>query len=248
MGWYVSKEELTELGTAVIKDYEGGVTARVPYVNIDKFIAEYLGLKLIYLPFAEEDRSKMGFLADGYTPLKVWQDGRPVSRVFDRDTVVLDSYLLNKGQEGPRAFTAAHEAGHYILEKHGVQRARFHREFDSERMYDGSELSEMFSVEESQADRLAAVLLMPEYKVRAVLKEINGGIKPKTYGDTVTPQETKHIIGRMAKAMRVSYSAMYIRFRELDLFDRRPLEEYLGFLHPAPDGNIAEDGHCGLPF
>ena len=40
-------------------------------------------------------------------------------------------------------------------------------------------------------------------------------------------QEQKIIVQRMADAMGVNYSPLITRLKELDLFDKRPIEEYL---------------------
>lgn len=47
------------------------------------------------------------------------------------------------------------------------------------------------------------------------------------YDDYVMSQEQKIIVQRMADAMGVNYSPLITRLKELDLFDKRPIEEYL---------------------
>ena len=47
------------------------------------------------------------------------------------------------------------------------------------------------------------------------------------YDEYVMLQEQKIIVQRIADAMGVNYSLLITRLKELDLFDRRPIEEYL---------------------
>ena len=49
----------------------------------------------------------------------------------------------------------------------------------------------------------------------------------KDFDDYVMSQEQKIIVQRMADAMGVNYSPLITRLKELDLFDKRPIEEYL---------------------
>ena len=68
-----------------------------------------------YASFAEDDAGRIGFLADGATPLLVHQDGKIIPFVFPKDTIVLDKFLLAEKEQGRRRFTMAHEASHHIL-------------------------------------------------------------------------------------------------------------------------------------
>ena len=84
-------------------------------IDIEHFITEFLMLRIEYASFAEDDAGRIGFLADGATPLLIHQDGKIIPFVFPKDTIVLDKFLLAEKEQGRRRFTMAHEASHHIF-------------------------------------------------------------------------------------------------------------------------------------
>ena len=62
-------------------------------IDIGHFITEFLMLQIEYTSFAEDDAGRIGFLADGATPLLIHQDGKIIPFVFPKDTIVLDKFL-----------------------------------------------------------------------------------------------------------------------------------------------------------
>ncbi len=129
-------------------------------------LANYLGMTVVFETFAEEDRDKVGFLADGRTPLKVRRKGSIVSFCFPLGTIVLDSFLRQDKKSGRRRFTIAHEIAHSVIEKHNPV-PQFHRIYDSEHGYTFQELKAQLTMTENQADQLVAVIrshyLIPFY-------------------------------------------------------------------------------------
>lgn len=89
------------------------------------------------------------------------------------------------------------------------------------------ELKAHLTIAENQADRLAAVILMPPFTVDQALKDFNKGRRIKVYGQNVYAAKERRIISRMAAQVGVSFSAMQIRLRELDLLEYHPLDEYV---------------------
>ncbi|MBQ2528313.1 MAG: hypothetical protein II544_06135, partial [Spirochaetales bacterium] len=88
----------------------------------------------------------------------------------------------------------------------------------------------MLSINECFTNRAAACLLMPEFLVKRVLKRHNNSKKVVLYYEesgSVLSQDQKLLIMRMADTMGASYTAFSNRLRELDLFEQKPLEEYL---------------------
>ena len=65
-----SYEELDELGEGLIRQYLGKEAERTCCVDIEGFVTDFLKLPLLYRSFAEEDSDKIGFIADGVTPLR----------------------------------------------------------------------------------------------------------------------------------------------------------------------------------
>lgn len=81
-------------------------------------LANSLGLTVRYEQFAEDDYDKIGFLADGQTPLKIRKSGRTVSFLFPLGTIVVDSSLRKETESGKCRFMIAHEVSHYIIGRH----------------------------------------------------------------------------------------------------------------------------------
>ncbi len=89
---YISNAELEELGEGIILGYTGGKAAKLERVDIEGLITDYLGLLIEYEQFAEDDVSKIGFLANGTTPLQICRGGKKMAKVFGKGTIVLDRY------------------------------------------------------------------------------------------------------------------------------------------------------------
>ena len=146
-----SYEELDELGEGLIRQYLGKEAERTCCVDIEGFVTDFLKLPLLYRSFAEEDSDKIGFIADGVTPLRVYEGGTVVRRVYPRGTIVIERCLRQEHESGRRRFTISHECAHYIMDR-AVPSAAFHREFDGERAYTQEDFKNLFSFRETQGD------------------------------------------------------------------------------------------------
>ena len=154
MSIYMSRAELEEISEGLITAYANKFSNRViQSIDIEHFITEFLMLRIEYASFAEDDAGRIGFLADGTTPLLIHQDGKIIPFVFPKDTIVLDKFLLAEKEQGRRRFTMAHEASHHILSKMYAMpsEGRFHAEYDSERSYSKEKLEQVRS--EKAAER-----------------------------------------------------------------------------------------------
>lgn len=234
---YVSYKELDELGEGLVHDYlKQKNQENAMFVDIESFIITYLGIPIKYETFCEKDTSKLGFLSDGVTSLMVARNGKPTPVVFAKDTIVLDEYLLLKSEFGKRRFTLAHEAAHKLLEKHNpMQTVAFHREFNSNGNYDAKTLMEMFSMNEVQADRLAAAILMPGFIVKRVVEKYTKNKAIKIYGDTVIAPQDKITLRKIADCLGVSFSALLIRLKNFELIEQHSLQEYIHSLKEGAD-------------
>lgn len=159
-----SYEELDELGEGLIRQYLGKEAERTCCVDIEGFVTDFLKLPLLYRSFAEEDSDKIGFIADGVTPLRVYENGAVVRRVYPGGTIVIERCLRQEHESGRRRFTISHECAHYIMDR-AVPSAAFHREFDIERIYSQEDFKNLFSFHETLIDRMGAALLMPRFMV-----------------------------------------------------------------------------------
>ena len=226
-------EELEMLAGLMVREYlQRTKRWKVQCFDLEAFITDYLGVTITYETFAEDDPGKIGFMANGTDYLMVSRNGHKESVLFPADTIVIEKFLLNDDQSARRRFTLAHEAAHVILGRHipGQTAAAFHSEFDSDQEYGQNELKRIFSLEESQADRLGAALLMPQYHVDKALKKYNEGQPVTGYEGYIFSQETKIRIQKMADCLGASYKAFLNRLRDLGLVEIRPIGEYMAAL------------------
>ena len=81
-------------------------------------------------------------------------------------------------------------------------------------------------IEESQADKLAAAILMPDFIVRQALQKEGVRSKIRVYGDYVVSKEDRIRLNSITDRIGVSYTALMIRLGQFDLLDYRPVCEY----------------------
>ena len=225
----VSFQELDVLGEGLVRDYAKKTHRwNGMCLDIEGFITDYLGLSIAYEDIAEEDKSKIGFLSDGKSPLLVTRDKVETFVTFPKWTIVIERFLTRDSESAKKRFTLAHEAAHAILAKHIPLQAGgcFQNEFDKTIPYSKEDIRRMFSLNEACANRLGAAILMPEYRMDRALKKYNDGNRVLCYGG-VFPQKEKLLIRKMANALGVSTSAMSNRLRELKLLDNQPLDQYI---------------------
>ena len=222
---YLTVNEIEELAESLIRKFYGRRQQMPPAVDIDDFVSKFLKLPIVYHSFAEADSGKIGFISDGTTPLWIYQN-RARQVVFPRGTIVLEKTLLQPREKNRRRFTLAHEAGHYLVDR-AIGTASFHREYDAERTYSPSELRELFSFRESQIDRLAAAVLMPKFMVRQILNRATSGRPISIYGDSLISLEDKLLVQKLADTMGVSYTAFFIRLKQLGLYNSLSADEFI---------------------
>ena len=226
----VTAEELETLGNLMVREYlKKSRKYKAQCFDIEAFITDYLKVRIEFESFAEEDAGKTGFMANGHDCLMVVRNGKKERVVFPENTIVIEKFFLRDDMSAKRRFTQAHEAAHVILARHipGQTAAAFHSEFDSGQEYQPDDLKRIFSLEETQADRLGAVLLMPLYHVEKALKKYNDGNRIIRYEGGIFSQESKFRMQKMADALGASYSALVVRLSGLGLFEERPIQEYI---------------------
>ncbi len=229
---FTSNDEIENLCEAMIKDFfKSKHYTNVTCVDIEAFVREYLGVPIVYETFAEPDPGRIGFLSDGKRPLLVRRGGKTEQVLFPARTAVIESYLQNPKESARKRFTIAHEGAHDFMDRHiplqASPAAAFHSEFDPEMTYTPDMLKTMLNVNECFTNRAAACFLMPGFLVARVLKRHNDSRKVILYDNGILSQDQKILVQKMADTLGVSYRAFFNRLSELDLFDRRPVEEYL---------------------
>ena len=220
--------EIDEICEGLIKRYEGKAYGKRP-IDIVSFAHDYFKLRIMYTSIAEDDPNKLSFLGDGVTAIKVYYQGKIQSVLIPEKTILLDKVLKYPHERSRRYFCIAHEVFHYIesiLTNSPVVSA-YHREFDSSREYPMEELSEMMSFRECQADRGAAALLMPSALVKNTCLQFTNGKNICIYGENVFTTKDKEILQDMATYLGVSYTALTIRMKQLKLFEKHKLDEYI---------------------
>ena len=229
MKCFISTQEIEALGEGLSRDYIEKTKRRNSMCfDIEGFITDYLGLSICYESFAEDDSSKIGFLANGITPLLVFRNNVPMPVVFPKNTIVIEKCLLKDKESSRRRFTLAHEAAHAILEKHAnAQMSCFHSSFDKDADYSKEDLQRIFSLNEVFANRLGASILMSQCLIAKALEKYNDGRRIRIYNGGVLAQKEKITIQKMADCLGVSFPALFIRLRELNLFEHRPIDEYV---------------------
>lgn len=219
-------EEIDELGDGLIRQYLSADADNCFCVDIEGFVTDFLSLPILYRTIAEKDSDKIGFISDGLTPILVFENKVVVSKIYPKGTIVIEKCLRRESESGKRRFTIAHEGGHLVVER-TLPRARFHREFDNKRRYTASDYKDLFNFKETLIDRMGAALLMPRFMVYNVVKTYNAENGIPIFGDSVLRAEDKLLIHDMANTMGASYTAFYIRLRELGLLRRHDLSEFI---------------------
>ena len=222
---YISNREIEEIAEGLVKTVFGKIPQTM--VDIDA-VARFLGLNVIYVPIAEADTDKIGFLSDGRTPLTVLENGERRRVIYPQNTIVLDRFLLRKDEEYRRRFTLAHEIGHVLLNRADPMHAAacYNRVYDTEREYNISELKERLSLGEVQANAMGANILMTRgLLTNAVRRHFRRRTIP-VYGDEVFLPEMKPSLQKMSEEIGVSHTAMIIQLKKYDLLERRDITEY----------------------
>lgn len=227
MNNYLSFKELDEIGECIILSYLGVKATDAKYIDIEN-LAKCLGLKIVNVAFAETDMSKAGFLADGISPLHIKKNGKIIKKIYPEKTLVIDSYFQNIEESNRRRFLIAHEIAHYIINRiSNKQISAYNTEFDLEKEYSIDELKNILKINESQADHLAAAILMPKYLVVKTMNELFNGKNLIIYGNQIVDLKSKPLIKQLSNSMGVSYKACFIRLKDLNLFEKRDMSEYL---------------------
>ena len=230
MNTFYTRAEIDEIGTGLIQVYKNKFPNKVvSYIDIEHFITVFLGLKIEFASFAEEDYGKIGFTSDGETELMINQNGKVLPFSFPKNTIVIEKFLLSDKEYGRRRFTMAHEAAHYILSKLQAEptKACFHSEYDNERAYTKEELRQMFNSNEWQADAMAASILMPRFLVEGALGKYTRADSIKVYGESTITARDKGAIQQMAKFLGVSVSALRIRLEHLNMIEKLDMTEFI---------------------
>lgn len=222
-----NSREIDELCETIIRQYEGEEYIEKP-VDIAGLAVDHFKLKVLYVRFAAGKKEKLGCISNGTTMYKLIHNGEIRPYCFPKNTILLDISLKSEQNRSRRRFTLAHEVYHYIDNViNGNQSYGYHSKLTEGNEYSIEELSETMSIGEWAADRGAAALLMPKNLVYTTARAIIGDYCIPIFGSNIVLDNDKQKIAQMAKYLGVSYTAMFIRLKELRLFYYRSAKEYL---------------------
>ena len=243
---YVSNKEIAQIAEGVVTACCGKSPPK--QIDIDA-VANFLGLPVVYEQIVEEDKDKIGFTSNGVKLITVYRNGKKERVLFPKDVIVLEKLLLKYPrvsrpaaqviQANRRRFTLAHEIGHVLIGRAtpGCNEACYNRVYDSEQEYSISEFRDRLSLEECQANAMAAMILMPYTVLSAAIYRFLRIKKIPIYGDCVFLPKMKPALQSMSEELGVSYSTMLIQLKKYDLLEYRNMQEY--FLKTMPSGGDA---------
>ena len=195
-------------------------------IDIEDFVVSYLGCTLVFECIAEESDC-MGFTSDGVQPLCVCRNGRKEEVVFPKDTIVIDKYLTSPGQVNKKRFTIGHEAGHIISNRMDRKEEAAFNHVGGIALQNTDQLHKRFSYQETEANNIAASLLMPEYLVSLLMNKLNKDEKIVKYQDDFLDCCDRFKVSQMASYFEVSFQAMFIRLKDLGWLIDGEIETYV---------------------
>lgn len=225
---YISQAEIEELCEALVGQCYGEDVSLIQCIDIEKVITEVLGCRIEFVAFAEDDPDKIGFAGDGQTALIVFKDEIVQSVIYPRNTIVVDRYLLQSGEENRRRFVLGHEAGHIVVSQlDPTSVACFHREYDQERKYTIPDLQARYGIREWQANTFASALLMPRFLMKKMLLHYHNGEPIPVYGEAVFHPREKLLLHEISECLKVSFTALVIRLKNLGMLNHFGISEYI---------------------
>jgi len=226
---YLSRKNIEGIGEAVLLDYAMKYPGDLRYpLHIRWFALMGLGLGVKHRKLSDSGN------ICGLTVYAGTEVTLPV-RVGDniicetKDTIYVDESLLCSECSSYLRFTIAHECAHQIL-RQMVERKTgrsFRSAFEPGKRYTCVEIKTAEYWWEWQANTLAAILLMPKYKLAPHLIGTGGRSHIFTaFGSRFNDVDYKRIKG-LADMFGVSFSAMKIRLETLEYIVDRPESEYV---------------------
>lgn len=222
-----TRKEIDELCETIVKQYAGASYIEKP-VDIAGLTKDFFKLKIYFVTFAERDKERLGCISNGTTLIKLISNDKIGNYCFPKDTILLDSSLRSDKDRPRRRFTLAHELYHYIDSViNGNSSAYGYKSgLKGEVTYNKDDFSETLSIDEWAADRGAAALLMPKGLIHTTVKTMYGEELIPIYGSNMLLGKDKQKIVEMAEYLGVSYTALFIRLKELRLFKFNKADEY----------------------
>lgn len=191
---------------------------------------EDLAAKLYGIQFDYRKLSKSGMILGmtsfSHAGVLVWDaDNNPEYYFLSEKDILIDSALLEKGQEGRCNFTKMHELAHQIFGRlyPNDYAVRYRKEpliyYRSEEIRKGK----VTNWEEWQANVLASFLLLPEELVEICLQSFGLAPRIRYMSKSTTPKEYEKFC-KMAEHLGVSKQALAIRLKQLGHIENDTLQ------------------------
>jgi len=224
----ISGEELDKIGERMVVDFSPKTAFTPGEIDIDRFVTGYLGMKqdFCYLSHCGIYLGMTVFRDSNCIPVYYPEQNKADYISAKAGTVILDTSLLEDGQEHRYRFTMGHESSHKILHT-----AYFLNDVDSGNPYakdveafvrcrtDHYQFNILSPAirwtdakrVEWQANRLASAILMPKSMVRMLMASM------PNRGETDWSQM---IYRRVSEVFNVSLEAAFYRLKELSILDK----------------------------
>ena len=229
-GMYSLKDgDFDEIAEMIHSEYLPEVLKRPVPVNIDYLIKERFYLEIIKAHIT---------IGGNILGMMVFEDAeivyydmlyRPVKETINGSTMIIDLSLSDKQNYARERFTKAHELGHWVCHRsvHSYDKRPY--EFrkspviacrdESVERYKYREDGRVLELEEWQADRFAASILMPKKSFIAVSERaiLNCGIRGGILVKGKHIEESRKAIAAVSSFFMVSKKATQIRMSQLGL-------------------------------
>jgi len=228
MALYLSRKDIEAIGEVELMDYDTKYPGDLRYpLHMILFATNQLGLDVKHRKLSDSGNI-LGLTVCANTEVEL-----PVSVVDNivcepKDAIFIESRLQCSKYQKYWRFTIAHECAHKILDR--IQERKtgysYRKVFEPIGWYTFEEAKTDEGWWEWQANALAAVLLMPKFKLLPYLKDYRDKLhKFTTFGGRLGDVDCKKM-KTLADKFDVSFSAMKIRLDELGLVSHKPKPEY----------------------
>ena len=226
------RETIEWLAEMILFDYYKTMNFPFQEVNIQDLAVNHMKLSVRYDKLYHEKNKYIGAIGYQKAIIDVNPDNPNDALYIDRNTVILDHSLSTNSQRPRRNFTLAHECGHQAIFMY--EQLMVERSVDIESLNRDVAMRKLYSKEdwcEWQANVFAAALLMPRQLIEKYMILTGQRERYVAYDCNTFLNSEKNKIRNMATFFEVSFQAMVIRLKQLDLIEHHSYEEYIEKYH-----------------
>lgn len=216
----LSYEFIDMLAENVLIDYFGTDRFPMTAVDIDAFARDYLYMDIRYEQLTYGDQIILGATAYTDTIIEIIHDRPETYKKCGCNTILLDHSLESPWKAGQRAFTLAHECGHHVISQLQPEPEPVQSEYTLRELHGYDDWREW------QANTFASCILMPRYVVECLMLLLGHPQKYVVYDENRMFLGEKMAMKQLASELGVSFAAMMIRLKKLNLIEELTEEEY----------------------